>query len=307
MNTIRSLLKKTGVQAAFFAAFGAAAWYGGSYYERQRCREKLASLGLPVTLSEYPQFPITPIISAAEVDQNRVALVQKRTSEIMRFGFPSLNNVRYFDDFLLSYDNRTRVANWVFEHLTEENLKVKDNVNRELCQFVEDPTIHQFFRSTNADYYRSGYDRGHLAAAGNHKLQQSHCDQTFTLSNIAPQVGVGFNRGAWNRLEKYVRAQARHNSNVYVCTGPVFKPHREADGKKYVKYEVIGERDVAVPTHFFKVIVMEGHDNKLTMEAYLMPNQPINDNAPLTQYLVRIIRKSLYNNNSISPPTKLSK
>lgn len=80
------------------------------------------------------------------------------------------------------------------------------------------------FRATNKDYKNSGFDRGHLAAAGNHKASQELIKQTFVLSNIAPQVGKGFNRNAWNNLEKYVRKKAKHNKNVYVCSGPLFLP-----------------------------------------------------------------------------------
>ena len=34
----------------------------------------------------------------------------------------------------------------------------------------------------------SGFDRGHMAPAGNHRKDQTMCDQTFLLSNMAPQV-----------------------------------------------------------------------------------------------------------------------
>jgi endonuclease G len=37
----------------------------------------------------------------------------------------------------------------------------------------------------------------------------------------------------------------------------LYLPNLVENGKKYVKYEVIGPNDVAVPTHFFKVILME--------------------------------------------------
>lgn len=80
------------------------------------------------------------------------------------------------------------------------------------------------FRSNNADYSHSGYDRGHLAAAGNHKAHQKHVEQTFYLSNMAPQVGKGFNRDSWNRLEKYVRKLVRNSNGVYCCTGPLYLP-----------------------------------------------------------------------------------
>lgn len=93
--------------------------------------------------------------------------------------------------------------------------------------------MHTFFvvfiivlncRSDNSDYKYSGYDRGHLAAAGNHKTNQKHLEQTFYLSNMAPQVGVGFNRDSWNRLEKYVRKLAKTSNGVYCCTGPLYLP-----------------------------------------------------------------------------------
>ncbi|XP_063234746.1 endonuclease G, mitochondrial isoform X2 [Bacillus rossius redtenbacheri] len=208
------------------------------------------------------------------------------TCHIMRYGFPGLDNVRSFDDYVLSYDRRTRVPHWVFEHLTKDKLKYNDAVDRSKCQFYEDESQHIFFRALNTDYKGSGFDRGHMAAAGNHRLHQKHVEQTFVLSNMAPQVGRGFNRDAWNRLEKYVRKLTKKYVNVYVCTGPLYLPRKESDGKTYVKYQVIGANTVAVPTHFFKVVVGEAEDRSLEMEAYVMPNQVIDDNTPLSVFQV---------------------
>lgn len=36
-----------------------------------------------------------------------------------------------------------------------------------------------------------------------------------------------------------------------------FVPREEADGKLYVRYQVVGQNHVAVPTHFFKVTLSE--------------------------------------------------
>lgn len=211
---------------------------------------------------------------------------QKRIGQIMQYGFPGFDNIRSFDDYVLSYDRRNRVAHWVFEHLTAETVRHNDQVDRSKCDFVEDDSVHVLFRSTNADYKRSGFDRGHLAAAGNHKHSQRHIEETFRLSNMAPQVGQGFNRDSWNRLERYVRKLTKTHINVYVCTGPLYLPKKEADGKKYVRYQVIGDNNVAVPTHFYKVIVAETPDHKLEMEAYVMPNQVIDDSTPLLVFQV---------------------
>ncbi|KAJ8679886.1 hypothetical protein QAD02_015673 [Eretmocerus hayati] len=216
----------------------------------------------------------------------KLTVPESRVSQIMKYGFPGLDHVRSYDDFVLSYDRRNRVAHWVFEHLTKDRLKHNENIDRSKCEFTTDQSIHPFFRSENSDYKRSGYDRGHLAAAGNHKLDQKHVQQTFFLTNMAPQVGVGFNRDSWNRLEKYVRKLTDTYKDVYVCTGPLYLPKIEADGKKYVRYEVIGTNHVAVPTHFYKIVVGETKDSKLEMEAFVMPNAPIDNNTPLQNFQV---------------------
>lgn len=51
-------------------------------------------------------------------------------------------------------------------------------------------SVHIFHRATNADYRGSGFDRGHLAAAANHKWSQKAMEDTFYLSNVAPQVSL---------------------------------------------------------------------------------------------------------------------
>lgn len=64
----------------------------------------------------------------------------------MKYGFPSLDNIRSLDDFVLSYDKRNRVPNWVIEHLTAESVKYNENVDRGKCAFQEDTSIHPYFR-----------------------------------------------------------------------------------------------------------------------------------------------------------------
>lgn len=209
-----------------------------------------------------------------------------RIAQIMRFGFPSLANVRSLEDFVISYDTRNRVPNWVCEHLTAESIAKNPGVDRAKCDFHEDTSVHSFFRSENRDYKGSGFDRGHMAAAGNHRLSQEICHQTFLLSNMAPQVGKGFNRDKWNDLEQYCRKLARDNANVYVITGPLYLPRREEDGKLYVKYQVLGQNHVSVPTHFYKVVVTETKAGELELESFLLPNVVIDNDTPLSTFYV---------------------
>jgi endonuclease G len=75
-------------------------------------------------------------------------------------------------------------------------------------RFYENPDLPKRLRASLEDYKNRGYDRGHIAAAGNHKSDQTEMDETFLLSNMCPQVGKGFNRGAWKKLEERVRIVA---------------------------------------------------------------------------------------------------
>ena len=82
----------------------------------------------------------------------------------------------------------------MFEHLTNESLTRKEGVDRSKSRFQEDENVPEKFRAKLLDYVKSGYDRGHMVPAGDAKFSQEAMDETFLLSNIAPQVGNGFNR-----------------------------------------------------------------------------------------------------------------
>ncbi|KAE8747146.1 hypothetical protein FOCC_FOCC006144 [Frankliniella occidentalis] len=283
-----NMASRLGIKA--FLTFGAG-WFANSAFNEYVGRKSKSPESLVIDgriVDKRPALPLFGVVSAATpYDTSSGTDVASRVGQIMQFGFPSLDNIRSFDDYVLSYDRRNRVANWVFEHLTPDGVKHNEAVDRSKCDFKEDLSIHPYFRSTNDDYKGSGYDRGHLAAAGNHKGHQKHCEQTFLLSNMAPQVGRGFNRDSWNRLERHVRKLTKTHPNVYVCTGPLYLSQKEANGKSYVKYEVIGKNMVAVPTHFFKVVVAEDANKNFMMESYVMPNSVISDDTPLTSFMVK--------------------
>ncbi|KAH8325678.1 hypothetical protein KR067_003984 [Drosophila pandora] len=212
-----------------------------------------------------------------------------RMAQIMKYGFPGLDDLRLYSDFVLSYDRRNRVAHWVCEHLEVDQLQT-DVVSRRHRTYQPDMRVPSNFRSELTDYRKSGFDRGHLAAAGNHHLEQEHCQDTFFLTNVAPQIGEGFNRGAWRNLETYVRNLVHRFGSVYVCTGPLYKPHQKDGGKLGVEYEIIGLNMVAVPTHFFKVIMVESSlpMGKPYMEGYVLPNAAIPKDLPLRSFLCDI-------------------
>ena len=105
------------------------------------------------------------------------------------------------------------------------------------------------------DFRGSGFDRGHLAAAANHIKSPTVLQETFLLSNICPQH-PGLNRKLWKRLEGYTRSLAKHSDAIYVCSGPLYLP-KQKDEKLFVEYQLLGSQHIAVPTHFFKILLIE--------------------------------------------------
>ncbi|XP_013191831.1 endonuclease G, mitochondrial [Amyelois transitella] len=279
------MFRKRLVYLAQLSAVGLTGYYAGQFSEKFKNDDAQTVMIDGKRVQSMPGLPIFGTVSAATPFSD-VGSTKDRVSQIMKYGFPSLDNIRSYDDFVLSYDRRNRVPNWVFEHITKLHVTKNDQVDRSKCEFKPDESIHPFFRSQNTDYKGSGFDRGHMAAAGNHRIAQKHVEQTFYLTNMAPQVGEGFNRHAWNRLEKHVRKLTKVYDDVYCCTGPLYLPRKEADGKSYVKYQVLGANTVAVPTHFYKVVVGQASDGSLDMEAYVMPNQRIPDETPVSSFMV---------------------
>lgn len=186
--------------------------------------------------------------------------------------------------YQLSYDGRIRGASWVYEELTTASLN--GQIDRSHFDFMEDPRIPKFLRATKDDFKGSGFDRGHLRPAANAKSSQQAMLETFYLSNISPQHPQ-LNRKYWLKLEKHVRDSVKLYDVLYVITGPLFLPRKAADGKWYVHYEVIGNNDVAVPTHYFKVL----HGKKgrrITTEAFIIPNEPVSNDFPLKRFAVSL-------------------
>ncbi|SPO01140.1 probable nuclease NUC1 precursor, mitochondrial [Cephalotrichum gorgonifer] len=205
------------------------------------------------------------------------------------YGFPGpVADVAARSALVSSYDRRTRNPHWVVEHITPASLAMRDG-DRKNSNFVEDTSIPAKFRALLKDYFRSGYDRGHQVPAADAKWSQQAMDDTFYLSNMCPQVGDGFNRDYWAHFEDFCRRLTSRYPSVRIATGPLYLPKREADGKWYVKYEVIGNpASVAVPTHFYKVILAEDGrvGGPVAVGAFVLPNARIPNDKPLTDFEV---------------------
>ena len=115
-------------------------------------------------------------------------------------------------------------------------------------------------------------------------------DATFALSNMCPQVGEGFNRDYWAHFEDFCRRLTTFYPSVRIVTGPLYLPKRDGDKWK-VSYEVIGHPpNVAVPTHFYKVIFAEDgkEGGQVALGAFVLPNDRISNDKPLREFEVPV-------------------
>jgi endonuclease G, mitochondrial len=202
------------------------------------------------------------------------------------------DTVIYHTYYSLKYSEQHEQAIWVAYRLTANQLEKKVERSN---KFITDPKI--FTESANDnDYYKSGYDRGHLAPSRDMSFDSIAQAESFYYSNMSPQT-ASFNRGIWSRLESSVRDWAAEFDTIYVITGPILK-----DGLAN-----IGENKVSVPEHFYKAILVYT-SNKQSAIGFVIPNNDIKSND-FYEYAVNIDRIEELTGLDLFPllPNKLEK
>lgn len=122
-----------------------------------------------------------------------------------RWGVPQTSVVQQYSNFVSQVDYRTKNPTWVLEHLDERQTESKVASRRSPgARYHEDEGVDERFRAKLAHYRQSGYDRGHMSPAMNNKNSEQAMAESFSLSNMAPQVGKGFNRDYWARFEMFI-------------------------------------------------------------------------------------------------------
>lgn len=203
----------------------------------------------------------------------------------------------------IAFDARSKNPVYVMEHVC---LGTKESrADRTSMKFYEAKDLSSHHRSRNGYYHKSGFDRGHMAAAANYTTDDEMSD-TFSLLNVSPQYPV-MNRAIWSRLEELIRKFVREKSGTHdaiVITGPLWLPGhvvKDSDGKRrdWYQYSFYGFGSppsiIQIPTHFFKVVLMldKSRENDFEVDsfaAFVIPNTNFANSRSvnLQDYLVRI-------------------
>ena len=159
--------------------------------------------------------------------------------------------------FLLCHNPSLKVPTWTGYELTPARLH---GSSTRPTHFRRDAALTGP-SAGDSDYTGSGFDRGHMVPAADLAFSEAAIRVTFLLSNAAPQRR-SVNAGSWRRVENAVRRIASRADAVYIFTGAMVASTNP---------EYIGPGRVAVPTHFYKVILAVT-GNKKTAYAAIVPN-----------------------------------
>jgi endonuclease G len=187
----------------------------------------------------------------------------------LRLGKPQVVYERARQGYVLAQDGRLKIPMWVQYDLKPEDL---DGTVTEPNRFTVDTSIPSGYRAQLSDYLNSGFDKGHMAPAADMKRNTQVRTESYLLSNSAPQVGSGFNQKIWRNLETAVRGWVEQRGSLTIITGPIFMVQGG-----HVSYQVIGTKQVAVPTHFYKIVVDANNMNNIEALAFIMPNRDLGD------------------------------
>ncbi|MEI6347020.1 MAG: DNA/RNA non-specific endonuclease [Bacteroidota bacterium] len=173
---------------------------------------------------------------------------------------------------IISFSLKNKQAYWVAYSLTKGNT---EGGFKRSNKFTPDPEIPKSSQGSNADYSKSGYDKGHIAPAADMGWSSKTMTESFYFSNMSPQ-NPSFNRGIWKKLEELVRDWAVKYGKIYITTGPILD--------SFIEY--IGKGKIGVPAYFYKAILYYNPPKAPKAIAFIFKND--GSSLPLSHFVVSV-------------------
>jgi len=167
---------------------------------------------------------VTGIAALPFIFSSKVAQSQSSVSPHLTMGNPSnaVTSTSYPTNYLLvksqyavSYNNNTRIPNWVSWQLNSSWLGSTPRQD----DFRADTNLPStFYRVSGSDYSGSGFDRGHMTPSADRTNTVSSNSATFLMTNMIPQAPDN-NQGVWANLENYLRTLVSQGKELHIISG----------------------------------------------------------------------------------------
>lgn len=118
-----------------------------------------------------------------------------------------------------------------------------DSINKIVAfrsEFHYDTLLKRKHQNEIKTYYRSTYDKGHLAPDRDFTYSLSAEYEVMSMTNVVPQ-NPNLNRGVWRQIESYVRTLSYRFDSLEVVTGTIY-----TDTTKL--------KNIPVPTYIYKTV-----------------------------------------------------
>jgi endonuclease G len=186
-------------------------------------------------------------------------IAQSLVSPHLTMGNPSnaltspTNYLLVKDQYVLSYNNNTRVPNWVSWQLSDRWLGSVPRQNN----FRQDPYLpNTFYRVSGSDYNGSGFNRGHMVPSADRTKTIASNSATFLMTNMIPQSPDN-NQGPWVSLESYLRILVSQGKELYIIAGGYGSCGTGSAGRKCSFPAATNPSySITVPARTWKVIVV---------------------------------------------------
>jgi DNA/RNA endonuclease G (NUC1) len=214
-----------------------------------------------------PKSQIGPFDAAAFLTTSEIIDSEARH---LPWGRPDCPQLLFHAEYVLCYDIERKAALWASYRLEVADVVAADRVNA----FRTDPRLPIEQNPSCDDYRGSGFDRGHMVPRADMNRSVVALVNTFFLTNMTPQH-PNVNQGAWARLEDWARAWATVSGGVHIISGSVFDDDDDEVPDAAMDARLSqGATGVAVPSHYYKIVIRETAPGQFEAIALLIPNQP---------------------------------
>ncbi len=198
-----------------------------------------------------------------------------RNEQYVKYGLPSNIGLVGKKGYVFSYNNVLRIPNWVAYWIIGKS----KNIERPR-RFIQEPLIDNSIQASQYDYRGSGFDRGHLVSLSDMRyLGKQEIEEANSMATVVPQSRF-LNRKTWLELEKLGRMYSENG--VGIIAGPIFLGKNNK-----VQLITIGDNDVGVPTHMFRIIYRLKSNSSIEALSFIVPNSD-DVSKDITEYMVSV-------------------